>query len=172
MSNARKLHFKHIIDDAGTHVGRPGDVWFNEDETELRTYDNGTPGGKAIGGGGSTFTYKDYGPYSGADVAIDLDYTGHWLVDLGTGYKYTLADGTYDGQTIYFFPANGYGYGDMSPVQINSVKYWNAGVSPARYASTTLTIAMFQETLSSIKGMVTAMWVNGSWNLSTGPSIA
>ena len=49
MSNTRKLHFKDIASVASTHVGHPGDVWFDPSTTALRTY-SGTAGGKTVSG--------------------------------------------------------------------------------------------------------------------------
>ena len=48
----RKLHHKAVTATASTHVGRPGDIWFDPDSTVLRTY-NGSPGGKSLGGSGA-----------------------------------------------------------------------------------------------------------------------
>jgi len=52
MSNTRKLHFKDIASVASTHIGHPGDVWFDPAATALRTY-SGTAGGKTVSGGTS-----------------------------------------------------------------------------------------------------------------------
>jgi hypothetical protein len=52
MSNTRKLHFKDIASVASTHIGHPGDVWFDPAATVLRTY-SGTAGGKTVSGGTS-----------------------------------------------------------------------------------------------------------------------
>ena len=49
MSNTRKLHFKDIASVASTHIGHPGDVWFDPAATALRTY-SGTAGGKTVSG--------------------------------------------------------------------------------------------------------------------------
>jgi len=46
----RKLHYKNINATASTHVGRPGDIWFDESTTVLRAY-SGTAGGKSLSGG-------------------------------------------------------------------------------------------------------------------------
>jgi hypothetical protein len=62
---ARKLHYKNISDTASTHLGRPGDIWFDPASTVLRTY-NGSPGGKLLGGAGSV---------SSSDVTTALGYT-------------------------------------------------------------------------------------------------
>ena len=49
----RKLHYKNVNAAASTHVGRPGDIWFDPASTALRTY-SGTAGGKNVGGGASS----------------------------------------------------------------------------------------------------------------------
>ena len=49
----RKLHYKNVNATASTHVGRPGDIWFDPASTALRTY-SGTAGGKNVSGGASS----------------------------------------------------------------------------------------------------------------------
>jgi hypothetical protein len=49
----RKLHYKNVNATASTHVGRPGDIWFDPTSTALRTY-SGTAGGKNVSGGASS----------------------------------------------------------------------------------------------------------------------
>lgn len=49
----RKLQYKAIKDTASTHVGKPGDIFYDPDVAQLRMYD-GNPGGMTIGGGGNT----------------------------------------------------------------------------------------------------------------------
>jgi hypothetical protein len=44
---ARKLHYKNINATASTHVGRPGDIWFDPASTALRAY-SGTAGGQTV----------------------------------------------------------------------------------------------------------------------------
>jgi hypothetical protein len=79
---ARKLHYKDISDTASTHLGRPGDIWFDPASTVLRTY-NGSPGGKTLGGAGSITSsdvttalgYTPLGSITSSDVTTALGYT-------------------------------------------------------------------------------------------------
>jgi hypothetical protein len=45
---ARKLQYKAIKDSAATHIGSPGDIFYDPDVAEFRMYD-GTPGGMPVG---------------------------------------------------------------------------------------------------------------------------
>ena len=53
MPTTRKLHYKNVNAPASTHVGSPGDIWFDPASTVLRTY-SGTAGGKNVSGGASS----------------------------------------------------------------------------------------------------------------------
>lgn len=168
MTDARKLHFKNIIANATTYVGRPGDVWFSEDGTEIRTYDNGTAGGKTLGGGGyNSSQFIDYGDYvGGVDVNIDLTKKYHWLVDLGSGYHYNLLDGV-DGQELVFLPCMGLDYGgnEQSDLWINSVKYWkDAGVSSRWEPGSRIFRPFSHANTTDTQAMVKALWINGCWH--------
>lgn len=166
MTDARKLHFKNIIADATTYTGRPGDVWFSEDGTELRTYDNGTPGGKTFGGGGlSTGNYIDYGTdYNGElTVAIDLTKKYHWLIDLNTNGHYTLADGV-EGQELVFFPCSGYtGDNDTCQMYIENVYYWDVNIN--QYVGGGRAVVPFSADQSNtLCTKISAIYINGAWH--------
>jgi hypothetical protein len=86
---ARKLHHKDISDTASTHLGRPGDIWFDPASTVLRTY-NGSPGGKTLGGAGSitsgdVITALGYTPYNSTNPSGYTNNTGTVTSIGGTG---------------------------------------------------------------------------------------
>ncbi len=56
MATTRKLQYKAIKDTASTHVGSPGDIFYDPAVAELRMYD-GNAGGMVIGGGGGAELY-------------------------------------------------------------------------------------------------------------------
>lgn len=75
----RKLHYKAVSDDATTHVGKPGDIFYDPTVAELRMYD-GNAGGMVITGGGGTGavkpTYVDPAPVSGNYMTVSTaDYS-------------------------------------------------------------------------------------------------
>lgn len=49
----RKLQYKAVQGAASSHVGSPGDLFYDPAESTLRIY-NGSPGGLSIGGGGAS----------------------------------------------------------------------------------------------------------------------
>lgn len=65
---ARKLQYKAIKDTASTHVGSPGDIFYDPAVAELRMYD-GNAGGMVIGGGGSAVLIASL------DEPITLEFT-------------------------------------------------------------------------------------------------
>jgi hypothetical protein len=74
MAITRKLHYKAVNDDLATHVGRPGDIFYDPTVAELRMYD-GNPGGMVITGGGTGTikqTYVDPAPVSGNYMTVDI----------------------------------------------------------------------------------------------------
>ena len=73
----RKLHYKNINATASTHVGRPGDIWFDESTTVLRAY-SGTAGGKSLSGGAIGATYA-----SGAFHQLTLAEAGQLITIAG-----------------------------------------------------------------------------------------
>ena len=166
---SRKLQYKKIRDDATTHVGTAGDIWYDPATTVLRFY-NGEPGGATAG---ATSAYKDYGQgATNLDVAIDLTYTNQWLVDLGAGNHYTLADGV-DGQELAFFAAAGLDSAgvERSDILVNSVKYWNDAGPSSSWTSGARYIRLFDhnnEPLTNAVAKVTATWFNGSWHFDGG----
>ncbi len=77
MAITRKLHYKAVNDDLATHVGRPGDIFYDPAVAELRMYD-GNPGGMVIGGGTGAInpTYVDPAPVSGNYMTVNTaDYS-------------------------------------------------------------------------------------------------
>jgi len=73
----RKLHYKNINDSASSHVGHPGDIWFDPASTVLRTY-SGTAGGKSLSGGAIGATYA-----SGAFHQLTLGEAGQLITIAG-----------------------------------------------------------------------------------------
>jgi len=73
----RKLHYKNINATASTHVGRPGDIWFDESTTVLRAY-SGTAGGKSLSGSAIGATYA-----SGAFHQLTLAEAGQLITIAG-----------------------------------------------------------------------------------------
>ena len=166
---SRKLHYKLIKATASEYVGHKGDIWYDPATTDLRFY-NGEAGGTIAG---STSTYKDYGDgATNLDVAIDLTYKNQWLVDLGEGNHYTLADGV-DGQELAFFAAAGLDSAgvERSDILVNSVKYWNDAGGSSSWTSGARYIRPFDhdnEPLTNAVAKVTATWFNGSWHFDSG----
>jgi hypothetical protein len=73
----RKLHYKNINATASTHVGLPGDIWFDPASTALRAY-SGTAGGKSLSGGAIGATYA-----SGAFHQLTLAEAGQLITIAG-----------------------------------------------------------------------------------------
>jgi hypothetical protein len=171
MSDTRKLHFKEILDAADQHIGREGDVWFDPESTTLRTYDNGTMGGKLLGGSGyNSNEFIDYGSHTGADTNIDLTRKYHWLVDLGDGHHYNLLDGV-DGQELIFFPCQGLDYQgvEQSDVYVNNMKYWDDG-RPSWWTGSRIIRIFGHADAVNMVAQVSAVWMNGAWHFSAGPA--
>lgn len=168
--NTRKLHYKHIKDTAAEHVGHKGDIWYDPNTTDLRFY-SGSAGGTVLSAGGSSYDsnlFIDYGSLSGSgNVAIDLTKKYHWLVDLGAGNHYTLADGS-DGQVLEFYASYGlvYGGAEQSDIYVATLKYFADAGASTRYESGARIVRLFghnQTTNTCTK--VTATWLNGAWHL-------
>jgi hypothetical protein len=99
----RKLHYKNIGDTATTHVGRPGDIWFDPESNVLRTY-NELPGGKTLGSSGSitssdVTTALGFTPYNATNPSGYTTNTGTVtsVATLGTVSGLTLTGGTITG---------------------------------------------------------------------------
>jgi len=99
----RKLHYKDVIATASTHVGRPGDIWFDPDSTVLRTYD-GSPGGKSLGGSGAitstdVTTALGFTPYNATNPSGYTNNTGTVtsVATTGTVSGLSLTGGTITG---------------------------------------------------------------------------
>jgi hypothetical protein len=164
--DTRKLHYKHIRDFADQHIGHKGDIWYDPASTILRFY-NGTAGGTAVGGYSSS-DLIDYGSnYAGELViAIDLTKKYHWLVDLTSGGKYTLANGT-EGQEITFFACSGLmGAGqENSDIWVDTVKHYvDAGPSSQWTTGSMIIRAFSHSVVSNAQGMVKAQFIRGCWH--------
>lgn len=99
----RKLHYKNIGDTATTHVGRPGDIWFDPESNVLRTY-NELPGGKTLGSSGSitssdVTTALGFTPYNATNPSGYTTNTGTVtsVATSGTVSGLTLTGGTITG---------------------------------------------------------------------------
>ena len=157
----RKLHYKLIKDTASTHVGRQGDIWYDPVTTELRFYD-GTAGGEVLSA--IPGAYKNYGTgATNVNLAIDLTYTNHWLVNLAdNSYHYTLADGV-DGQTLIFYASNGLSGTDTSEIWVDSSYYWNDG--DGAYRSGPRIVRVFDhQSVNQFRTKTTVTWMNGGWH--------
>ena len=140
--------------------------------TTLRVSDGTTPGGNEVGGSSyNSSQFIDYGPYSGGGpVPINLTKKYHWLVDLGVGNYYTLADGE-DGQELTFLASFGLNYGgvEQSDIYVDNAKFWDdAGVN-ARWKTGGRIIRCFShDNTNDVRGMVKALWMNGAWQFTGG----
>ena len=81
---ARKLHYKNINATASTHVGHPGDIWFDPASTVLRTY-SGTAGGQGMNGVGIGDTY-----FSGAFHQLTLAQSSQLITIAGGNSVFRL----------------------------------------------------------------------------------
>lgn len=174
----RKLHYKALNgQDAATHVGREGDLFFDPTTTTLRVSDGTTPGGNEIsGGGGSSFTKQTYVSSGGStsDVAIDLTKKCHVLEELD-GAVYTVADGTTDGQELIFVPQYHANPANIR-VNFNTTKlYYDA---ETRWNTSSFEVNLFSPTdtayaiTQTMRAMARAIWVidsdGGAWHLDGG----
>jgi len=165
--NTRKLHYKQIKDTAATHVGRKGDVWYDNETTALRFY-NGDPGGEVLSAGGfSLSNYVDYGELAtNVNRPIDLTKKYHWLVDLVSGHYYTLADGV-DGQVLEFYTAYGlmYGGAENSNIRIDNCYHWSDAGASSRYMPGPREVRVFDHNATNqMRTKTTATWLNGGWH--------
>ena len=167
MANTRKLHYKHIKATASTHTGHKGDFWYDPETTALRFY-NGDPGGEVLSAGGyNANQYLDYGPYANSgNVAINLTKKYHWLVDLGVGNHYTLADGV-DGQELVFMPCYGLMYAgvEQSDIYVDNIKHYVDAGPSSRWKPDSLIVRLFSHSEpNNSQAMVKALYMNGSWH--------
>ena len=166
---SRKLHYKLIKDTASTHVGRKGDVWYDDQATALRFY-NGDPGGEPLSAGGfSAGSFKDYGSYEGtnSNAPIDLTMKYHWIVNLDDGYHYTLADGQ-QGQELVFLACSGLSpQNDDSDLYVDTAKYWDDGAG--QWSGGQRVLRLFTNAnAENVTGAITAIFINGCWNFTAG----
>ena len=164
---SRKLQYKKIRDDATTHVGTAGDIWYDPNTTALRFY-NGDPGGELANAGGySASQFVDYGELpTNLNRAIDLTKKYHWLVDLGEGYHYTLADGV-DGQVLEFYTSFGlmYGGAERSDIWVNLCYHWSDAGASSRYEPGPREVRLFDhDQVNQLRTKTTATWLNGGWH--------
>ena len=71
MATTRKLQYKAVKGTASSHVGSPGDIFYNPDVAELRMYD-GNAGGMVIGGSGGSNAIMFTTPTDGSTVTVTL----------------------------------------------------------------------------------------------------
>jgi len=92
MATTRKLHYKAVSDDATTHVGRPGDIFYDPAVAELRMYD-GNAGGMVITGGGGNSAlpvYVDPAPVSGNYMTVAVADYGTVVITGNLTANFTL----------------------------------------------------------------------------------
>lgn len=91
----RKLQYKAVKDTASTHVGSPGDIFYDPAVAELRMYD-GNPGGMTIagGGGGVDLTTVTSHILPSADLTYDLGSTSSQWRSLYVGTSTIYLGGT------------------------------------------------------------------------------
>ena len=70
----RKLQYKAVKDTASTHIGSPGDIFYDPQSAMLRIY-NGSPGGTPVGGSSVDLTTVTSHIVPGADLTYDLGST-------------------------------------------------------------------------------------------------
>ena len=177
MSNERVkvLRGKEVLQDnpgfgVPAHVGRAGDLFLDPElpSTGLRISDGATPGGVPVGSSGyNVGQFWDYGAYANSgNVAINLTKKYHWLVDLGVGNHYTLADGV-DGQELVFMPCYGLMYAgvEQSDIYVDHIKHFVDAGPSSRWQPDSLIVRLFSHSVvSNAQAMVKALYMNGSWH--------
>jgi len=86
----RKLQYKAVNDIASSHVGQPGDIFYDPAVAELRMYD-GTPGGMTVGSDLTTVTSHIL---PAADLTYDLGSTSSQWRSLYVGTSTIYIGGT------------------------------------------------------------------------------
>lgn len=92
MAITRKLHYKAVNDDLATHVGKPGDIFYDPEVAELRMYD-GNPGGMVITGGGGNASlpvYVDPAPVAGNYMSVAVADYGTVIITGNLTNNFTL----------------------------------------------------------------------------------
>jgi hypothetical protein len=152
--------------------GEPGlnydtnQVKYGDGESDWMTLDY------AGGGSSSPGDFLDYGliDTGSGNVSINLSYTYHWIVNLsgnpGANRRYYLANGSTNGQTIYFVPSNPF-EPTNTQLLVNYMAYYATG---SGYLSESLVLQLFSTTNNAVDTIVRATWLNDKW-LFTGPVV-
>jgi hypothetical protein len=117
-------------------------------------------------GGGLPGDFLDYGMVDtgSGNQNINLAYTYHWIVNLsnnpGAGRRYVLADGTTNGQTIYFVPSNPFEPTNTA-MWVDTITFYNS-VSHG-YFTGSMAVQLFYTTGYSLETLIRATWINGKW---------
>ena len=101
----RKLKYKNVQDSRATHVGRPGELFIDENTNELYVSDGSTVGGNAVSSGITPiyeFNANSVSTTSGSPTDLPAGYKAYLVATerTNTNSYVKIPDGTVVGQTV------------------------------------------------------------------------